>query len=1099
MKISCSSTMIWSRIQWRRNQRQNAKKTLKSLPLGLLEIVQREKENTTTVGESKTESVNIEHIKSTEQERTYRREVSDIESQSKTAEMSTIDTKSHSTEFRQDSSETRSTSDLEFTSRKTHERNTTSTNENLTQRDTFRQEQSNDKSRTDQSIHEQITSDENEVSFGTRSSTAHEEKRERVTGINKSKLTTESLSTTDNIRDFDNYTNTKIRSETERTEHSEIDERANEVNNLKETQKQTTNSESKTESTNETKKKDDSTNISSSEKSGVGSKNTVDDSLGVGTSSSLSIGATEEIRGGGGARIWGGIKTDTDYLIPLPQFGGVSASSNIGGGISGTVTNENSMNLNTNHKTNDSSTISSSLDTDLTVAKSKTELNQGTKSTDKTKATDESDTTSDSNKESKTKTIQDTKSTTNIHSTDDRSETGKTTEHLTSKLEDVTTRTEQFERTQKSVSDTKREEEFNDTRHTVRENVRDIKSIQESINTQESTSQINETVRDRIESRVKETGELEEFGTRQEKKYETSDRITKSERESTSHEERYGETMTASVEQRITKTFAETDKETETHKKTVGFRTEKEFREQELHSTESAQEQERGKQRSVETIENAVREKENVIRQLITKDTEKMKETSMSEEYRKRLNDVITSRNELLNQLRKEKDEIQRSNKENTTKNTEGSATTVGTTAERNKTDKERDENASAVVTQTSTEVEISQEMLRLKIIDVIGRFAGIASEYLNNFDLKRGPDVVFAIDNPLLGTVVEKTIQWGFLETPCPEDSLSVPQILFSDLYEEDFWSEVIEMGLLEHLRIILTPIEANSQIEISCPNFIYKTNRKNNTSMASQLATLELQGPLDSKNRPSLSFTDSMFRMFADRDKFCHITTLNLSGLELRFSNERDNINMSCSTLKSINLTLCHVGSGSACPTGENTPVSLSLILQYFAGNLAVEAAFPQLLEFSFRNPCSDSAGGVAVWEVEDYCLELFERLNFLDITKTRVVADAVEKLFGYGADSTSGNAAISIGKKRIGFGETLSTLVLDGCTVDGELRIPSEEETSGGSGSSGSKMKVLDSVKNGLKLNCFNLKPVESARIVSFWANEASKRTGKTVQIL
>ncbi|KAI9311018.1 hypothetical protein BDR26DRAFT_603236 [Obelidium mucronatum] len=250
----------------------------------------------------------------------------------------------------------------------------------------------------------------------------------------------------------------------------------------------------------------------------------------------------------------------------------------------------------------------------------------------------------------------------------------------------------------------------------------------------------------------------------------------------------------------------------------------KEKKTQDILTTESAQEQQRQKLREVETIENAVREKEELLRNMISKDTEKLRETSMSEEYRKRLNDVITSRKQLQNQLSKDQTELQKDSKEDTTRNTSGSASTDGTTSQVNKTNTQRDQESSVVVNETSTEVEITQEMLRLKIIDVIGRFAGVASEYLNNFDLKRGPDVVFAVDNPLLATVVEKTIQWGLLRTPCPEDTLSIPQILFSDKYEADFWNEVIEAGLLEHLRIILTPVEKHTKIEMYCPRFVQK-----------------------------------------------------------------------------------------------------------------------------------------------------------------------------------------------------------------------------------------------------------------------------------
>ncbi|KAI9321981.1 hypothetical protein BDR26DRAFT_345607 [Obelidium mucronatum] len=463
---------------------------------------------------------------------------------------------------------------------------------------------------------------------------------------------------------------------------------------------------------------------------------------------------------------------------------------------------------------------------------------------------------------------------------------------------------------------------------------------------------------------------------------------------------------------------------------------------------------------------------------MISKDTEKLRETSMSEEYRKRLNDVITSRKQLQNQLSKDQTELQKDSKEDTTRNTSGSASTDGTTSQVNKTNTQRDQESSVVVNETSTEVEITQEMLRLKIIDVIGRFAGVASEYLNNFDLKRGPDVVFAVDNPLLATVVEKTIQWGLLRTPCPEDTLSIPQILFSDKYEADFWNEVIEAGLLEHLRIILTPVEKHTKIEMYCPRFVQKRNRKNNETLADKLISLELQGPL-LNNRPTLQFSEPMFHLIADQDKFCNLTTLNLSGLEL--SQYQDDVPMSCKSLRSINISLCQIGQDD---DSSFNAVSLSDILWLLTGKSDPIQSFPELLEFSFRNPVSSTKTKPVVWRVTDDCVPLMKKLKFLDITKTHIEADSVQKLF-FGMVDNKG--------KRIGFGDTLATLVLDSCVVEGEVQVPEEDEAE-----SKGKRSVGDA-KEMLKLNCYNLKPVTSARIISFLANKAGKRTGRTVQIL
>ncbi|KAI9309791.1 hypothetical protein BDR26DRAFT_907106 [Obelidium mucronatum] len=435
-----------------------------------------------------------------------------------------------------------------------------------------------------------------------------------------------------------------------------------------------------------------------------------------------------------------------------------------------------------------------------------------------------------------------------------------------SSIHDVTERSDEFENTSKTVSKSKREESFEDTRHSQTDTVRDTKSITDSQTTKDSTTKINESITERTDVKRREMGTLDEKGNRIERKQETSDTITKNERESAVFEERSLESESASSEHTKTRTAGESERQWEMRNRTTGIRTE-------------------------------TRIPRSCGRHPCLKSTARG------------LNDVITSRKELQNQLSKDQTELRKKSEEDTTRNTTGLATTDGTSSQLNKTNTQREEESSVVVNETSTQVDITQEMLRLKIIDVIGRFAGVASEYLNNFDLKRGPDVVFAVDNPLLATVVEKTIQWGLLRTPCPEDTLSIPQILFSDKYEADFWNEVIEAGLLEHLRIILTPVEKHTKIEMYCPTICTK-------------------------------------------DKFCNLTTLNLSGLEL--SQYQDDVSMSCKSLRSINISLCQIGQDD--DSSYNT-VSSSDILWLLTGKSDPIQSFPELLEFSFRNPVSST----------------------------------------------------------------------------------------------------------------------------------------------
>ena len=59
----------------------------------------------------------------------------------------------------------------------------------------------------------------------------------------------------------------------------------------------------------------------------------------------------------------------------------------------------------------------------------------------------------------------------------------------------------------------------------------------------------------------------------------------------------------------------------------------------------------------------------------------------------------------------------------------------------------------------------VRDEILRPKILDVIGRFAGISSSYLNSFDIEKGPDIVFAVENESLLEMLQMALHWGELK----------------------------------------------------------------------------------------------------------------------------------------------------------------------------------------------------------------------------------------------------------------------------------------------------------------------------------------------
>ncbi|KAI9326306.1 hypothetical protein BDR26DRAFT_941358 [Obelidium mucronatum] len=931
------------------------------------------KEETTTNATARIESTNMEHVEGSEHERTFREEVTDMDSQKKTAETSSSRTKSRGTDLKHDSVESVTHTEMEFTAMTTHQKELITTNDALTERDTFRLEKYADKSHSEQKQHEQIKSVEHEESEGIRSSTVHEERDENVVGVNKSKTVSDTESLRIDDRTFETQSHARTLSDMTKTEKTRTDSTIHEESKNKDHRTIENKHDSKSIGTDETLTRQTGEKGSTSLKGSTGS----------------SISLEKSTEKGNSIDVKNSNSVETYAKVGLDRVNFVQAAVNATAGIKGTTSvNTNATDSSaSNTKSSIKGTESSSLDTDKSKSTNLSTADTKSEKTDKTKTNTTSDIKTDTDKG-------------HYQWIDDKKESGNSHEQTTSKIHEETTRTS-----------------FKDTKDTITDTIRDTKSIVDSQTTRESTSQSKETIKENTESRFTESGTLDEEGKRSETRRDVSETITRSEHESTAYEDRRTEAEIASVEHSSKKTAGTSQKYWDSHITTKGVRTEKESRQQSLLSTESAQEQERNKQREVETVENAVKEKEEVLRQMISKDTERLRETSMSEEYRKRLNDIITSRKQLQSQLKKEQEELQKKSREMVIRNTDGSSTTLSTTSQRNKSSTSRDEQSTSTVSETANEVEITQEMLRLKIIDVVGRFAGLSSEYLNNFDLKRGPDVVFAVDNPLLATVVEKTIQWGRLE--------------------------IIELGVLEHMRIILTPIENNKQIEIECPKLIQKKNNKDGSSIADRLKSLELYGPLSQINRPTLMFSDKMFGMIADADKFCHLTSLTLTGLDIRPIARKESITMSCTTLKNLSLSLCQVGNDGS----NDRYVSLSYILSFFSGSSQyLTSVFPNLIAFSFRSPVAslDHTGkpcGAVTWQVTDACIDLMENLQLLDLTKNHIEAESVQRLFGFGVQNDDG--------ERIGFGETLRTLVLDGCTLEGELdsKLAAVERAHGG----------------------------------------------------
>ncbi|KAI9311017.1 hypothetical protein BDR26DRAFT_603158 [Obelidium mucronatum] len=239
------------------------------------------KETIETVAQSRMESTNDEHTEGRETDKTFRQEISDIQLQRKTAEISTTDTKSRSTDFRHDNVELTSRSETDFTASTKHERLVSSTNESLTERDTFRQDHLVEKSRTEQAMHEQVTAEEYEKTY-----------------------------------EFDRFTHTNTISDVKSTEHADIEAQSKDSSYITEKQeeKSTVITDAKTTDKSNTKTIGLSTNDST--KTSIGGSKTTDNttdsgsshSSSSGTSNSASLDASGTIGGGlGGFNAYAGV------------------------------------------------------------------------------------------------------------------------------------------------------------------------------------------------------------------------------------------------------------------------------------------------------------------------------------------------------------------------------------------------------------------------------------------------------------------------------------------------------------------------------------------------------------------------------------------------------------------------------------------------------------------------------------------------------------------------------------------------------------------------------------------------------------------------
>ncbi|KAJ3097515.1 spermatogenesis associated protein 5 [Phlyctochytrium planicorne] len=491
---------------------------------------------------------------------------------------------------------------------------------------------------------------------------------------------------------------------------------------------------------------------------------------------------------------------------------------------------------------------------------------------------------------------------------------------------------------------------------------------------------------------------------------------------------------------------------------------------------------------------------EQSLRHVMDQERNKLLEQGLSEEYRKAMGQEITNRQMLQNEQRNLQE--LNNNRMEAEERSRQRMNTYMTNLEKNvgATDRESKEERTTQTKETMEEEMIRDDILRPRILDAIGRFAGITSAYLNSFDLTKGPDILFIVEDDALGDMLKLAIQWGSLKPSRPQKAMAIPDLFLTPAYEAElglFWGEALANGKLSDIKIVLTAPEKDRKTGPKpfdkVPYFIQSSLGKGRT-LASELTSIHLEG--------SFGVTDSTYypKHSIFLNHLPNLTTLRLTNINLGvsvFQGERrlrtDMIAITCPNLIELHLVGCRLPFRSEVGTTRNIVIyyDAQSLLCYLTNtnSLADNKMRIQKLTVSAPQIHPMNMGRKHLWSFSNKADFLFLHLQYLDLSRHHLTWKSLETCF-------------------FAFGIKLRALILDGCVVDDfdqsaadisvfiDRHLPEKLQGSDPTTQERNRGATLESSTpedDGWFVNCHNMMPDKMYFVTVYWA-ESKRETLK-----
>ncbi|KAJ3409534.1 ATP-dependent zinc metalloprotease FTSH 4, mitochondrial [Chytridiales sp. JEL 0842] len=619
-----------------------------------------------------------------------------------------------------------------------------------------------------------------------------------------------------------------------------------------------------------------------------------------------------------------------------------------------------------------------------------------------------------------------------------------------------------------------------DTRSTEQYQTKDHTEVQSTSNSQiESTQKqwrkehSEETTKtsERVEKEIQNETKSNVTGNRMEQRREDFVRETDRESQNTKDEVVTRTSEQLQKTQQMSNTYNESERQTRSEQMLRSQQEQHMMSEDFTESISESVEQSKDTKSEIELTNTQRREVEQMVRSTLEKDKSQVQEEGMNEEERRRQNEMITNKVDLMQEMKNSGEESQTQSNEKKWIGSQQSNLKQTSSNDREKVDRTTQQTSTSLRKDVVDEITIGDQVLRPKFIDVIARFAGISSRFLNNFQLINGADLVFIVENDKLAQMIQLAIQWGQMKPKQPQDSISVPDFFFgmSEGELKPYWVEVIETCKLEKMKIVLSPpSNASTRFFDNAKNVILMKNPKGKM-LAKNVKLFEIEGYISGGR-----LTNSLWNDHIDIiNMFTNLTTLNLTAIKMDSLLEKGL--PTDGRIKHLKMDMCQLY------LFNQRSYSLGLVDKYFRGReTSGEKSLPVLHKLESlsirkpenklerRDPRTQTVVTVS-WDITYDCHSLFQNITKLDLSFHDITWNAFKALFqriqlpvpprqfqppprgnssvgilrpNDRGSSLARQAAATPVEQYVGgyFGRKLVHLVLDGCKVsdiqDGEL---------------------------------------------------------------